>query len=154
MDRRLATERSSFGQATLTIYPFRIWGTEEGSFEGAKALAEKLNEAGLFQGAAVAGMDTGLKARRNPNQMKILWDSARMFRKYLRDHPADTDYALLVDVTIPADHLHLILCKGSGEWMMVDFQNSHHQDFSEIEPKTLDDCVSLAVRRFERRLEE
>ena len=120
----------------------------------AQALAEKLNEVGLFQLATVAEVDTGLKMERNPNQMKILWDTARMFRAYLKEHSAETDYALLVDVTLPAHHLHLILCDGSGEWVMVDLQNSHHQDFNEINAQTVEDAATLALRRMKKRVED
>ncbi len=154
MEERFDTARSSLGQATLTIYPFRVWGEEAGSTEGAQALAEKLNEVGLFQLATVAEVDTGLKMERNPNQMKILWDTARMFRAYLKEHSAETDYALLVDVTLPAHHLHLILCDGSGEWVMVDLQNSHHQDFNEINAQTVEDAATLALRRMKKRVED
>jgi len=153
MDKWFEAARGSFRQATLTVYPFRIWGTEEGSAEGAEALAEKLNKAGLFHSATVAGTDTRLNAKRDPSQPKILWGTARDFREYLREHPAQTDYALLVDVAIPAHHLHSVLCEGSGNWVMIDFQNSHHRDFKKIDPKTLEDCVALAFRRLKKRIE-
>ena len=84
--------------------------------------------------------------------MKIMWDTARAFREYLKEHPAGTDYALLVDATLPGHHLDLILCDGTGEWLMVDLQNSHHEDFREITPQMLEDCVALALRRLKVRL--
>jgi len=151
MDERFASACDSFSNTSLTIYPFRIWKKKKGSFEGAGALAEKLNEDGLFM-ASVADSDTCLKAKRDPNQMKIMWDTAKSFRQYLTEHPAEADYALLVDATIPAHHLHLILCTGTGDWVMVDLQNSHHDDFNEFAPKTVDDCVALAHRRLQRRI--
>ena len=153
MDKRFEAARGTFREATLTIYPLRIWGTEEGSEEGAEALAERLNEAGFFESATAAGADTHLKAKHDPSQPKVLWGTARDFRSYLREHPAQTDYALLVDVTIPAHHLHLVLCEGTGNWVMVDLQNSHHEDFKKIAPKTLKDCVALAFQRMKRRIE-
>ncbi len=152
MHKRFEAANASFSESTLSIYPFRVWKTEDGSVEGAEALAEKLNEAGLFK-ASVANTDTKLKATRNPNQMKIMWDTARDFRSYLRKHPADTNYALLVDVTIPTHHVHIVLCEGSGEWVTVSLMNSHHPEFKEIDPETLEDCVELAFRRLKSTIE-
>lgn len=149
MDKRFEAAQDSFSKSTLAIYPFRIWGTEEGSVEGAELLAGKLTEAGLFHASAV-DTDTLLVATRDPDQpsqMKILWDTARDFRGYLREHPAETDYALLVDVTVPTHHVHIVLCEGSGEWVATSLMNSHHPEFQEIDPKTLEDCTELAFRR-------
>ena len=125
MNERFEAARDSFSEAPLAVYPFRIWETENGSGEGAEALAGKLTQAGLFRASAV-GTDTHLVATRDPeqpSQMKIMWDTARDFRSYLREHPADTDYALLVDVTIPTHHVHLVLCEGSGAWVAVSLMN-------------------------------
>ena len=149
MDKRFEAAHDSFSEAALSVYPFRIWETEKGSVEGAEALAEKLTDAGLFRASAV-DTDTQLVATRDPDQpsqMKIIWDTARDFRNYLREHPADADYALLVDVTIPTHHVHLVLCEGSGDWVTVSLMNSHHPEFQEVDPKTLEDCVELAFRR-------
>lgn len=156
MEKRFEATYKSFSEATLSIYPFRIWETEEGSVEGAEALAKKLNEAGQFK-ASVASTDTQLVATRDPDQpsqMKILWDTARDFRSYLKEHPADTDYALLVDVTIPTHHLHIVLCKGSGEWMTASLMNSHHPEFQKVDPKTMDDCVELAFLRLKATIQK
>ncbi|MFC1761436.1 hypothetical protein ACFL6U_05085 [Planctomycetota bacterium] len=156
MEQRFEAAYESFSDTTLSIYPFRIWKTEDGSTEGAKALAEKLNEADLFKASAVS-TDTHLVATRDPDQpsqMKILWDTARDFRSYLREHPASTDYALLVDITIPTHHVHIILCEGSGEWMTASLMNSHHPEFEEVNPKTLEDCVELAFRRLTTTVQE
>ena len=149
MDARFEAAHDSFSEASLSVYPFRIWETEAGSVEGAEALAGKLTTAGLFRASAV-DTDTLLVATRDPDQpsqMKILWDTARDFRSYLRKHPAETDYALLVDVTIPTHHVHIILCEGSGEWVATSLMNSHHPEFQEIDPKTLEDGSELAFRR-------
>jgi len=74
---RFEAERDRFGQATLAIYPLRTWGRDEGSADGAGALVAKLNEAGLFR-ASAADTDTRLKAEQDPNQLKIVWDTARI----------------------------------------------------------------------------
>ena len=149
MKKRFEAAHESFSEAALSVYPFRIWETEEGSVEGAEALAGKLTKAGLCRASAV-DTDTLLVATRDPeqpSQMKIMWDTARDFRAFLREHPADADYALLVDATLPTHHVHLVLCEGSGEWVTASLMNSHHPEFQEVDPKTLEDCVELAFRR-------
>lgn len=117
IDKRFESARGSFKDATLTIYPFRIWEQEEGSTQGAKVLARKLNDAGVFKSATVSETDTGLVAKRdpeNPGQPNVIAASARDFQKYLQEHPPPTDYALLVDVTIPTHHVHFVLCDKTG----------------------------------------
>jgi hypothetical protein len=157
MKERFKAARGSFKEASLTIYPFRIWKQKEGSDEGAVALAEKFNEAGIFKSAIVAEADTGLVAKRdpdNPGQQKIIADSARDFRKYLKEHPPATDYALLVDVTIPVHHIHFVLCGKSGEWLHFDITNSHHEDYRELKPKTVEDCAKLVFQRLESTIQK
>jgi hypothetical protein len=150
MDKRLEAARSSFKDATLTIYPFRIWEQKDGSAAGAEVLAEKLNEAGVFKSAVVAEEDTHLVAKRdpdNPGQPNIIAASARDFRAYLEKHPPATDYALLVDVTVPTHHVHFILCDKTGGWLHFNIANSHHADFKRIQPATVEDCAELAFGR-------
>lgn len=157
MEQRFEAARDSFAESSLSVYPFRIWETEAGSDEGANDLADQLTKAGLFR-ASATDTDTQLVATRDPeqpSQMKILWDTARDFRAYLREHPADTDYALLVDASIdPVRHVHLILCEGSGEWVATSLMNSHHPEFKEMDRETLDDCVALALQRLQSTLNE
>jgi hypothetical protein len=149
MARRFEAAQASFATSTLSVYPFRIWETEAGSVEGGEALVAKLTAAGLFLASATEE-DTRLVATRDPDQpsqMKIMWDTARDFRAYLREHPADTNYALLVDVTVPVHHVHLVLCEGSGEWVTASLMNSHHPEFKELDPETLEDAITLAFQR-------
>ncbi len=150
MDNRFEAARRSFKNAALIIYPFRVWGREEGSSAGAEALANKLDEVGVFKSAIVAEADTRLVAKRdpeNPGQPNIIADSARDFRSYLKEHPPAADYALLVDVTVPTRHVHFILCDKTGEWLHFNIANSHHHDFKAIKPATVEDCAELVFGR-------
>jgi hypothetical protein len=42
------------------------------------------------------------------------------------------------------------VCDRNAEWVIVDFQNSHHADFQSISPTSPDDCIRLILRRAER----
>lgn len=154
MAQRWETARGSLRNATLTVYPFHVWGGEEGSAEIAETLARNLTKAGFAQATATR-TDPHLMMQANPNELRVLWDTARAFRSYLREQPADSDYALLVDVSAPPNvhHVHLILCEGNGEWVLVDLQNSHHSDFQQVNPDSLADCEKLAERRLALRLQ-
>jgi hypothetical protein len=48
--------------------------------------------------------------------------------------------------------VHFVVCEKSGDWVLVDFQNSTHEDFQRISPKSVEDCDRLAVERLADRL--
>ena len=89
-------------------------------------------------------------------------DTARAFRDFLRKNPPETGYALLADYGIGKSEsgkttvgaVHLIVCDRQGDWVLVDYQNSHHADFQEIDPRSRDDCNRLAARRLKSRLSD
>ena len=72
-------------------------------------------------------------------------------------HPAElvgrdpkTDLALLqieVDERLPYAGFGDSESTRAGDWVIVDFQNDHWEDFQSIDPKTKEDCNRLVVRR-------
>jgi hypothetical protein len=48
--------------------------------------------------------------------------------------------------------VHWILCDQQGDWVMVDYQNSHHSDFQAIDPDSVEDCLELVKVRLKKRL--
>jgi hypothetical protein len=40
-----------------------------------------------------------------------------------------------------------VICTGKGEWVVADFQNSHHEDFQSIAPAGVTDCDKLVAKR-------
>jgi hypothetical protein len=155
MEKRLEVlkeKNTPMKEMKVTVYPIHLW---EGSAKsGAAQLAKIISESGICQ-AEPSDIDTKLKIKGDPNEQKILWDTARAFRDFLRKNPPATQYALLADYGISpasdgkreAGGVHLILCDKSGDWVLVDFQNSHHADFQSIAPKSVEDCNRLAVKR-------
>jgi hypothetical protein len=157
MKKRLVVLKEKIATSKVTVYPIHLW---EGSDEsGAVQLAKSINESGICQ-AEPSGIDTKIRIKGDPNEQKILWDTARAFRDFLRKNPPATQYALLADYGIsPASdgkhevgHVHLILCDKSGDWVLADFQNSHHPDFQNIAPKSVEDCNRLALKRLQNYL--
>jgi hypothetical protein len=157
MQPRLATLRGKAEAGTVTVYPVHLW--QEGDQDQTRELADGLEASGLFT-SSVATEAMPWTVKGDPNELKVLWDTARAFREHLRATPSKTQYALLADYGLSpssegqrtANHVHLVLCTASGDWVLVDFQNSHHDDFREIAPKTAQQCTRLALRRLVRRL--
>ncbi len=159
MKKRLEALKEKIGTSKITVYPIHLW--EGADKTGAAQLAKLISQSGICQ-AEPSDIDTNIKIKGDPNEQKILWDTARAFRDFLRKNPPSTQYALLADYGIrpgsdgkhEAGHVHLILCDKSGDWVLVDYQNSHHPDFQSIAPKSVEDCNRLAVIRLRSRLSE
>ena len=164
MQKRLETMKKGLKDRRMTVYPVHLAdGTDTGCTE---KLVDAINSRGLFK--AVAGtVDPGLKVKGSFNEQRVLWGAARSFQEFIRKTPPRSEYALYVDYGIcgpsvktppgmrrEAAFVHLVLCDRRGEWVMVDFQNSHQHDFKKIEPKTCEGCNRLAVMRLAARLRE
>jgi hypothetical protein len=141
---------------TLAIYPVRIGGTVNAA--SASELATMINAAGLCK-STPAGLSPLLKASQaEPNEMKMLWDLAREFREYTRKNPANADYVLYADYGFNPEQweqgfVHFVVCDRSGEWVIVDMQNSHHPDYQSVKPKSSEDCNKLLLKRLQGYLE-
>jgi hypothetical protein len=151
--------KGKFATSQVTVYPIHLWpGSDKPS---ASKLATMLTEQGICQ-AEASDADPKLTVKGDPNEQKVLWDTARSFRDYLRKSPPTTPYALLADYGLgtasdekrSASHVHVILCERDGDWVLVDYQNSHHGDFQRIAPKTTDDCNRLVAVRLKNLLSE
>ena len=157
IQRRLQKAKTELDKAKLTIYPVRIlWMTNKGC---ALELARSLDEQGICMcQAAEDGPQLDVKG--SHDEQKILWDTARAFRDHLRKNPPPTEYAMYVDYglssTSPGQavvrYVHFIVCDKAGDWVAVDYQNSHHDDFQRINPKSREDCNRLVVERFKGEL--
>jgi len=140
-------------KATLMIFASRISGTTVDT-ASAGNLAKMINEAGLCR-AVSAEQTVLLKASlADPNEMKKLWDLAREFRDYAKQNPLDADYVLYPDYVFnPQDWewgmVHFVVCDRTGEWVIVDMQNSHHPDYQSIKPTSREGCDNLVVKRLE-----
>ncbi len=152
MAQRLAVLQSGTRQRTFTVYPIHLWPGSDA--DAARDLAKLITQRKICR-VESSSVDPGLTIKGDPNQQKVLWDTARAFRDFLRRNSPGTEYALLADYAIDEErvgHVHLVVCDKHGDFVLVDYQNSHHDDFQEINPRNLEDCNRLAVVRFVRRL--
>jgi hypothetical protein len=150
MEQRRATLTGGLAEARIVVYPVRVAGRLDRP--QAERLAGLLREAG-FGDAVVAAEDLPLDVARAMNEQKVLWSLARGFRDHVRQTPPNADYALYADYIMrgpegPVGAVHFVVCDRTGEWVVVDFQNSHHDDFQSVAPRSADDCARLAAQRF------
>jgi hypothetical protein len=136
----------------LVIFPVRIGSAADTA--GAIELASMIRSAGLCA-SATAVMSPLLKTiQGEPNEMKMLWDLARAFKEYTRKNSADADYVLYADFSFNPDQweqgfVHFVVCDRSGEWVIVDMQNSHQSDYQSVKPRSREDCNRLIVQRLQ-----
>jgi len=77
-------------------------------------------------------------------------ERARSIREHVRESPPDADYVLLADYMAGGGRVgavHTFLLDSAGDWVIVAFQNSHHEDVNEIAPASLADCCDLSIVR-------
>ena len=151
LKKRLAAMKKKLAGSRVAVYPVR---TAAGSdAECARRLAQSITEAGLCTATAVE-VDPGLEVKGHYNEQKVLWTAARGFRQFVREHRPTADYALYAEYgglgAGKVGGVHVILCDSSGDWVLVDYQNSHHPDFQSVNPKSADDCNRLVVRRLKK----
>jgi len=140
--------------ARVLVFPARVGGdrTEPNC---ATHLSSLLNDAGFCQ-ASVAKTGPVMEGSGWPNEMHLLWLFARNVREYVRQHPADSNYVLFPDYWVnPRGQVwavHFVICDRTGEWAIVDLQNSHQKAFQSISPKNLEDCDRLVLKRLKTEL--
>jgi hypothetical protein len=152
MKDRLEKMKAGINTSRVTVYPVRL--QPDTDRECADELAGLLSREKICQ-AVVADADPKLQTPGDPNEQKVLWDTAKAFREYIRQHPPATQYALYADYIIGSSHsgkmhvggVHFIVCDRAGDWVIVDFQNSHHPNFQAIDPKSKQDCNRLLAKR-------
>jgi len=154
MDERLKTMKKTGASARVLVYPARVGGDHTDQ-TCTTHLAELLNEAKLGQ-ATTAKTGPLLEGAGWPNEMQVLWLFARAAREYTQQNPVDSDYVLFADYWFAPDGrvwaVHFVVCDRAGDWVIVDLQNNHQEDFQRIDPKTLADCDRLVCERLKTKL--
>jgi hypothetical protein len=156
MEERRGRARAGFAGATVSVLP--VIRGHEGDRESAELLTKLLQDAGLCR-ALSAGPEIVIDSVPGANEQALLWDLARGFREHVRRHGIDTDYALLAQYfldpeTRRAHAVHFVVCDRGGDWVIVDLQNAHHDDFRSVAPTTADACGRLVVERMRHYLTE
>jgi hypothetical protein len=152
--KRSETLKKNIKTATCTVYPVNVG--RQSDKQCAVDLVAMLNEGGLCK-AETSEADPALKVANHSNEQKVLWDTARAFRDFVKKNQPTTDYAVYVDYGLSGTnvhHVHAIICDRSGDWVLIDMQNSHHPTFERIDPKSAADCNRLLLARLQAWLSE
>ncbi|MFO0829097.1 MAG: hypothetical protein U0572_13240 [Phycisphaerales bacterium] len=139
--------------ATATVEVYRPHAGA-GVDTSAAALVQLINES-KFTKAVAIDETPNIPIKSDMNEQKVLWSMANGFSAYVKAHPPKSDYVMFADyLTGKGQHgqimvggVHFAICNRAGELVAVDFQNSHHNDFQSIDPKSVADCNRLVVRR-------
>jgi len=154
MKERQEALKQAGASARVLVYPARVGGDRTDA-SCSTHLCKLLNDAKLCQ-ATTAESGPVMEGSGWPNEMQVLWLFARNVRQHVRKHPADCDYVLFPDYWFnPRGQVwavHFVVCDRSGEWVIVDLQNSHQEDFQRVSPKNLEDCDRLVLERFRSEL--
>jgi hypothetical protein len=154
MAQRLAALQKA-GKPRIQVYPPRIGA--EWSTDGAKALAAAIEKAGIAQATAVAE-PIRFTGKASPNEQQVLWSAAKSIQEAVRAAPAQKDFLLFTDFLMEsagkAGAVHTFLLSPTAEFVIVDFQNSHHEDFQRLSPSSVEDCGELAAIRLESHLKK
>lgn len=154
MDKRLETMKQAGSSVRVLVYPTRVGGDHVDP-NCATHLCELLNTTKLCR-ASVTKTAPVMEGSGWPNEMHVMWFFARHVQEYVRQHPVDSDYVLFADYWFAPGNrvwaVHFVLCDRSGEWVIVDMQNSHQEAFQRINPQNLDDCDRLVLDRFKAEL--
>lgn len=151
MQRRLAEFEKLGANAVVTVHPPRV-GTEWAS---ASDLAARLVKAGYVH-AKAGGEPVRFVADPSPNEQRTLWSGAVSIQKAMRAAGEPKGYSLFCDFLMRPDGkahaVHTYLLSPAGELVVVDFQNSHHDDFTRIAPDSVAKCCELAALRIAKHL--
>jgi hypothetical protein len=148
MTQRRETLKKAGRRATVAIYPVRVSNDKVAAAEAAR-LAERLNGDALLTARAVES-DWRIAVGPWRNEQKALWQLADGFAAEIRRNPPDADYALVAEYITQGRRMyavHFVVCDREGRIVIADFQNQHHPDFQNIEPKSRDDCGRVVARR-------
>jgi hypothetical protein len=134
-------------EAHIDVYPIRRRDGVDA--EGARELAALIQQGGLGRTRALdAGPWFGLQP--SMNEQSPLWELARKFREHARASAPHDGYVLYADYMLDEEEgrvfaVHFVVCDRDGEWVRVEFLNSHHGDFQRIAPRDRVDCARLVV---------
>jgi hypothetical protein len=151
IERRLDQLRKR--QADFDVLVFPIFRNDTLDRRSAVGLAALLEEKQLCE-AHAASNGLFLEMSEGPSQLRRMWDMARSFQSKVRDMDLEEEYALYAEYMLNPDAqrvfgVNFVLCDKSGDWVVVDLQNDHHDDFQSVAPKTVESCSRLVAKRIE-----
>lgn len=143
-------------QESLLVYSPRV-GNTAASIPAAIELADMISRAGTLKASPVK-FPLLMKASRQHQEGEAgLWNLAREFQDYIKQHPINRNYALYADYDVNAkdyrhSYIRFILCNRRGELVAAEIQNAGIADFQTIKPTSIASCNALLVKRLSKYL--
>lgn len=145
-----AAFRAALGSTSMTVYPTYVrigaGGTHDAA--SAEALADWLKEQKLAD-VVVSSEQVPLRGEWRMNQARMFRTSVEAFSQYVREHPPTTQYAVMAEYLMGAEDrvggVHLYFLKADGTPAFGFLQNSHHEAFQSVDPKSREDCTKVLL---------
>jgi len=144
------TFRAKLGNTSVTVFPVFVRDGEQKKYDAsaAKQIGDHLTSAELAR-VTLSSAEVPITSAWGMNQARMFRDSVADFRTYLKDHPIDTEYALLPEYLIGSRGVvvgvHAYLLEASGPCAYAIGLNSHHKPFNDVNPKTAEDCTTIVI---------
>jgi hypothetical protein len=142
----------AIGNTSITVFPAFV---RDG--DGRRYDADAANAIGAFLAqeelatVTVSNAEVPITGQWGANQAKMFRDSAADLGNFVRQNPIQTDYALLPEYLIGGRELpvgvHLYLVDAEGTVAYALLFNSHHQEFRDVDPQTVQDCTTILINR-------
>ncbi len=142
----------SLGNTSVTVFPAFVRDGEEKRYDAdaADAAGAFLTQAQLAT-VTISQAEVPISSQWGANQAKMFRGSAADFSAYVRQNPIQTDYALLPEYLIGGAgrpvgvHLYLVNSEGAVAYALL--LNSHHREFSDVDPQTTEDCTTILINQ-------
>ncbi|MCG3128373.1 MAG: hypothetical protein CHACPFDD_03261 [Phycisphaerae bacterium] len=152
MGERRAALQAGLSGASIAVIP-TVLGDKRDSASAARLA--KLIAAELKCKATFVERPLAATPKPTSNEQKRLWDLARALCAHVGAGGFDAQYVLVAEIGVsPANpsrgYVHVVLCDGSGQPVVVDFCNDQHDDYRRAAPKSTEDGEKLAAARLAR----
>ena len=150
----------SLGTATVTVYPayLRLGADGEHHAGSAEQLAKFLADDKLAV-ATVSTDEPPLTAKLQMNQSKMFLESLASFQAYIREHPIQTDYAMMAEYlkggrTGNAGGVHVYVVDKNGNNALAFLSNDHFPEFNSRPSVTPEECCEIAIAGIRKHIQE
>jgi len=143
--------KQDLGTTSITVFPAAV-RRDKVSYDpnAARQLGDFLKERKLAD-ATVSDADVPLTGPWHANEAKMWRESAAALAAYVKDHPIQTQYAVLPEYLFlggkgTVGGVHVYVVDKDGRVAAGALLNSHHRPFADAKPKTVEDCTALLIK--------
>lgn len=146
------------GETSVTVYPAFVRDGQEHRYDAVSAarIAGLLTDRGLAD-VTLSEAEIPITGGWHMDQSRMFRESTEALGGFVREHPIETDYALLAEHIIGGRGvpvgIHCYVVDAEGTPALGVLLNSHWTEFSSANPQTVDDCTDVLLGVLEDRLE-